>query len=468
MNPRATEAPDDTRRLLVITWSFPPDGYVGGLRWAGITKYLARLGWEVAVVTAAAPIGTETTVGVQVEWCPPFWTFIDGYRWLRRLAGARSLPSSSSASPVARRWEMPGLLRCLYREVAAFLAFPDESRGWVLRAALRTRSLIRRFRPQVVVSSGPAHSAHLVAAMATRGSAVRWLIDLQDPWAGPLPEIWRSHPRLGTWTNRILSAHLERLVFRSASGVITTTDGLAEALAAKYPGLPVVCVQNGVDPECLPPPARDPYPGLGIAYSGRLYTGRDLGPVVRAFRVFLDRHPEAARAGSKLRVAGEAEPSHARAFHDAVAMAGIERYVEVLGQLPRPQALNVVSRSRVAVVLAQQQELQIPSKLYESVAMGIPTLVVAPARSAAGIEGNRVGAMVRDSADVEGIACVLEQLWRDDARARSSCPVPITYEATAAFLDEVLRADDAVAPRSCGAGSTLRLSDPARRSIHKT
>jgi hypothetical protein len=118
----------------------------------------------------------------------------------------------------------------------------------------------------------------------------------------------------------------------------------------------------------------------------------------------------------------------------------MEQYVEVLGRLPRAQALDVLSRSRLAVVLAQEQALQVPAKLYESVAMGIPTLVVAPADSAAGVEGSRVGAVVRDPADIEGIACVLEQVWRDDSRLRSPCPVPITHEAIAPLLDKLLGA----------------------------
>src|ERR1700716_4240012 len=46
------------RRLLVITYHFPPDGAIGGQRWAGLSKYLARLGWEVHVVTAS-PLGQE-------------------------------------------------------------------------------------------------------------------------------------------------------------------------------------------------------------------------------------------------------------------------------------------------------------------------------------------------------------------------------------------------------------------------
>ena len=237
---------------------------------------------------------------------------------------------------------------------------------------------------------------------------------------------------------RTLAPPLERLAFRAAHGVITNTPQLAEVLAAKYPNVPVVCVPNGVDADGVPPPARQRYPGLGIAYTGRLYAGRDLGPVMRALGIFLQRHPEAARAGSKLRIAGDADSDHAQIFNDAVAVAGVEQYVELLGLLSRADAVNVVSRSSLAVVLAQDQELQIPAKLYESVAMGVPTLVVAPEGSAAAVEGHRLGVAVRDSADVDGIACVLERLWQDGARERSPCLVPVTYDAIALLVDQVL------------------------------
>jgi glycosyltransferase involved in cell wall biosynthesis len=435
---RATRPCSDARRLLVITYYFDPNGWVGGLRWLGLTKYLARLGWKVAVVTAAPPVENDSVISAHVEWCPRLWTLSDGWRHLRRLASGRSLGGFSMGSRAAHLPALPGLARQLYSEVAAFLTFPDEGRGWMLRAALRARSLIRRFQPQVVVSSGPPHSAHLVAGMATIGSAVPWWTDLRDPWGGPFTKAWDSDPRLGSRTFRALAWRLERLALQAAQGVITNTQPLAAALATRYPDVPVVCIPNGVDPDRLPPPARHRYPRLGIVHAGTLYGGRDLGPVVRALRIFFERHPEAAQAGSKLRIAGQAGPHQAQAFNDAVATAAIEQHVEVLGRLSRADALKVVSRSHLAVVLAQQQELQIPAKLYESVAMGIPTLVLAPADSAAGVEGTRIGAVVRDSEDVEGIACVLEQLWRDGWRAPSPCPVPVTYEAIAPLVDQLL------------------------------
>jgi glycosyltransferase involved in cell wall biosynthesis len=434
----ARRAPGDARRLLVITYHFDPNGSVGGFRWLGFTKYLARLGWEIAVLTAVPPNGTGAPTSVQVEWCPRLRTLLDGYRLLRRLAVGRLPSGSSDASRAVGRSGTPGLLRQLHQEVAAIFGFPDDSRGWTLRAGLRARSVIRHFQPHVVVSSGPPHTAHLVAWIATLGSAVPWWIDARDPWAGPLPKAAQSY-RWGTLTFRALAPRLERLAFRAAHGVITTTPQFADALVAKYPDVPIVCIRNGVDAECLPPPAPQRYPGLSIAYVGTVYGGRDCGPLVSALRIFLERHPDAAQAGSKLRIVGEALGSHAGLFYDTVAAAGMERYVEVLGRLPRAHALSVVARSRVAAVLAQEQELQIPTKLYESVAIGIPTLVVASVDSAAGVEGRRVGAAVRDPTDVEGIAGVFQQLWRDESSRGSPCPVSITHDAIAPLVDQLLR-----------------------------
>lgn len=427
----------DPRRLLVIAFNLPPDGFVGGLRWAGITKYLARLGWQVVALTAAPRAKDDPAVSAQVESCPPLWTFVDFCRSLRRRL--RRSRGPANASPLGGPSGPPSAVEYLRSELAAFLTFPDQGRGWVLRATLRARSLIRRFQPDVIVSSGPPHSAHLVAAMATIGSSVPWFIDLRDPWAGPLPKTWEPRPRSETWMFRTLTPRLERLAFRAAQRLITTTPQLADVLVAKYPGVTASCIPNGVDAECLPEPVQERYPGLAIAYAGALYVSRDLGPIVRAMRIFFDRHPEAAGSGSKLRVAGHAEAVHALALKDAVAGAGLEQHVEVLGPLPRPQALSMVSRSRLAVVLAEAYEVQIPAKLYESVAMGVPTLVLAGADTATGIEAARLGAVVRDPGDVEGIAGVLEEIWYDGQRLRSPCSVPVTYEALAPFVDQLLR-----------------------------
>jgi glycosyltransferase involved in cell wall biosynthesis len=429
--------PSDARRLLVVSYHFPADGAVGGLRWAGLAKYLARLGWRVAVLTAAPPLAGDDADGVQVERCARFSTLNDGYRLLVRADQRDGRLPPQPSSPT--RLSQPGFWHQLRREVAAFLALPDESRGWSCRAAVHARSLLRRFQPRVVVSSGPPHAAHLVAGLALLGSRARWFIDLRDPWAGPLPPWAQYHPLRRSRIARAVIPRLEGLSFRAADGVIVNTPQLARALSAKYPDVAVTWIPNGVDLEHLPPRASDPLPGLAIASVGTLYGRRDLGIVLQALRVFLQRHPEAARGGVKLRVAGRVESPLAGAFEEQVASLRLGGYVEVLGQLPRTQALELISRSHLAVVLAQDQEWTIPAKLYEPVTLGIPTLVVAEQGSAAATEGRRLGVSVLEPQDAEGIVRLLERLWRHEMRTPFQSRVPVGYEVIAPLVDELLR-----------------------------
>jgi hypothetical protein len=371
---------------------------------------------------------------MRVESCRRFRTLSDHCRSLRDRVLARTSGSSpaDAGKPIALS---RGSFGPVAREFAALLTFPDESRGWIGSAVWRGRSVIRQFQPHVVVSSGPPHAAHLVAALALIGANARWFIDLRDPWAGPFTRAFESHPNVQTRMFRAFVPRLERLLFRLADGLITNTPQLAEALAAKYPGVTTGYVPNGVDLDELPEGPVDPYPGLGITYAGTLYGARDLGPVVRALAAFLKRHPEARRAATRLRVAGDAQAEQARTLSEATAAEGIAAEVELLGLVSRAEALSVIARSRLALVLAQGQALQIPAKLYESVAMGIPTLVLTEPGTAAAREGERVGAFVRDPCDIQGIIDVLEQLWCGDLRFRPACPVPITYDAIAPLVE---------------------------------
>jgi len=274
----------------------------------------------------------------------------------------------------------------------------------------------------------------VAARIATIGRRARWFIDLRDPWAGPLTKAWERQTRI----EDMLIPRLERLAFKAADGLIVNTPELADALAMRYPNIPVMWVPNGVDRESLPPACPDLYPGLGIAYAGTLYGSRDLQPVLQALARFLQRYPEAARAGSKLRIAGDAEGLRGSELQHQIASLTLGPYVEVLGPLPRSRALELVSRSRLAVVLAQDQELQIPAKLYESVAMRIPTLVVAASQSAARSEGARLGATVCEPNDIDGMVRLLEQLWCAGPQQAPEPCVPIAYKEIALLVDRLL------------------------------
>jgi glycosyltransferase involved in cell wall biosynthesis/peptidoglycan/xylan/chitin deacetylase (PgdA/CDA1 family) len=446
LEPAAATAPPE-RRLVVISYHHPPDGAIGGMRWAGLTKYLRPLGWKSWIVTAApvtAPAGRSDAVVVS---CPRRTTLNDLYRRFRRR-GRGAGAAVEVAGPDA--WApngSGGLLAQLRREGALLLSLPDEGRGWVLRAAVRARKLIRLLEPDTVVSSGPPHSAHLVAWLATRGRRARWLVDFRDPWAGPVAKEWRTlaqHSVLARWP----IAWLERLVVANASGVVCNTKEFAEAMNARYPRARIAYLPNGVDMQLLPG-ATEPVAGLGLVYVGTMYGGRDLRPVLRALRVFLDRHPQLAVDGPALRIAGALDnPASRDAFRREVAVLGLDDQVVELGVLERADALRLAARARLAVVLAQGQDLQVPAKLYELVAMGVQTFVIAAPDSAASSEARRIGASVVESTDCAAMVQIMENACFGPVTRSVRPGVSLDYRDLAVSLGSILTPGGSAADRS--------------------
>jgi glycosyltransferase involved in cell wall biosynthesis len=434
-------------RLLVISYHYPSNGEVGGLRWTGLTKYLARHGWDTWYLTAAPLSAANASPGVTVESVAPGRTASELYRRVRRVAPVPLPPHRADLSENGNGKGLRVLLRplrALRSEASGLLYMLSEGEGWTLRAARRARALIDEVRADVVVSSGPPHMAHIAAWLATRGKHVRWFVDLRDPWAGPHAKAWQEHFERSRVADAITRS-AERLVFRSAAGVFTTTKELAAALTARYPDVSVRWVPNGADAELLPERSAQPFRGLGIAHLGTLYGGRDPAPVLRALRLFFDRFPEARRDGTMFRHAGPEEPAHAAATRRVIEELDLGEHVTMQRPLPRAAALDLLARSGLAIVLAQDQNYQVPSKLYESVVMGVPTLVVAGRKSATAREGERVGAFVAGPEEVEVIAGIFEQLRNVVPAPNSAARAVCDYRTLAPTVARVLHDGESVA-----------------------
>ena len=81
----------------------------------------------------------------------------------------------------------------------------------------------------------------------------------------------------------------------------------------------------------------------------------------------------------------------------------------------------------------------VPAKLYESVGLGVPTLVIAERTSAAANEARRIGAMTVDGADLAGIRAVFEDVLSGRIPIRIEAKTPISYEYLAVQMDNLLQ-----------------------------
>lgn len=426
------------RRLLVITYHFPPDGSIGGQRWAGLSKYLARLGWEIHVITML-PGASNSTPWIHRHVPARRRTFNDVYK--KVVKRFRHEPANVSAPfpeawPGSRRSSVERLLIDARRIIADAMVLPDRARGWVTRAGAAGRRLLAERQFDAVIASGPPHSIYFSGLLATLGSDVPFWIDMRDPWS-------MTH-EMHLPLDRVIGAEraflkgLEGFILPRAAKVLVNTREFASVLKTQQPGVDIVHFPNGIDLEALPARPSDDVTPCSIAYVGTLYANRNLSSVFAAIASILRDRPDAV-GRLRLDVAGPFESPHRERMHDDIAAAGLQSVVKVHGVIPRESALELLRKSHLALVLAQDQPLCVPAKIYESVGLGVPTLVIAEEASAAAREAQRIGAIALEDGDVEGMRVVIEDLLAARIPMTIEPKAPISYEELAVKMDRLLR-----------------------------
>ena len=117
----------------------------------------------------------------------------------------------------------------------------------------------------------------------------------------------------------------------------------------------------------------------------------------------------------------------------------MEAFVEMQPPLASAATMTLLHRSSAAIVLAQDQELQVPGKLYELIGLGIPLVVVTETGSATDREARRLGSHTYAPDDTESIAAHLEQVWRDRHPEPRGPRGDIDYATLARELDEAVK-----------------------------
>jgi hypothetical protein len=345
-------------RIAIVTYFFRPGDEIGGMRPFALAKNLAATGHDVLVLTRQ-PSPTE-----------------EAFRAVTVSAGASGLPGGDAGADDAAR--PAGLVKRFLRTA---LAIPDGKNVWALRAAhaLRRESRERPF--DAIVTTGPPHSAHLVARwVIRRGEGTRWIADMRDLWTD---NPYYDYGRL----RKPLDAVIENRVLGRADAIAAATDGFRRAIVARHAPA-CTAIYTGYDDTASPPAVvrASGASKLVFAHAGNLYGGRrDPTPMLEAVRELYD-DGSIAPGDLVLDFMGEGQDS----VVDAASRLGVEGFVEAVPHIPREEVMARLARADVLLLVQWRSELtatEVPGKLYEYLALRKPILALgtAPEGELAGI-----------------------------------------------------------------------------------
>ncbi len=332
-----------TRHVLIVSMHFPPSAASGAFRILGFVRHLPASGWLASVVTC------DNTPGEPID--PALARAIPPDTAVCRIP----YPDSATAEVARRVLTATGLFK--------------RQATWCYAARWPCDDFVARIRPDVILTSGPPHSVHLLGRWLSRRHHVPLVTDFRDPW---FDESVTGHRpgRVRRW--------LERTVLRDSAGVIANAPLARAALATAYPEFAdkITVIPNGYDPPTDGPSVRPRAPGepLTLLHAGELYFGRNPGPLLQAL-ANLER--AAAPTRWKLRFLGRTDSCGIDVLAEARRL-GLQTEVSLDGQVPYDVARAEMQAADVLLLMdGPGRRVGVPAKAYEYIGAGRPILALA-------------------------------------------------------------------------------------------
>ncbi|MEP1033656.1 hypothetical protein [Ekhidna sp.] len=348
---------ESNRKILIISYYWPPSGGVGVQRWMNFALQLKSIGWEPFVLTPENPQFEikDEKLQERVKDIPtiriPIW---EPFALFHKLTGNKDRKNVQQGLVLEKSEKT--FKDKLMVWIRGNLLIPDPRTFWVKAASRKAIDLIKEQGIGTIITTGPPHSIHLVGRKVKRKSGAKWLADFRDPWSK-----WDVLEKLNT-SEIVLDVHrrMERSVLKECDISTTVSKRLAEA----FGGIEVL--HNGItisnDSNIQPNDSH-----FTIGYFGMLNELRNprqlwqlLDQMCRENQVFANK--------LKIRIGGIVSESIKNEIGE---LSELKEKVEFLGYLPHEGIQNEYKRCNVLLLLqnkSHNSEWILPVKFFEYLA----------------------------------------------------------------------------------------------------
>jgi len=405
MNPERNPAVGTTmKRVLFVTYYFPPSGGPGVQRSLKFVKYLSNFGWRATVLTVNPEFAAYPNLDPGLSDEIPAEVSVlrtkarDPYAVYARMMGVQK---DNAVGVGFLNRHKTGFREHVARWIRANLFIPDARIGWVGYARREARREVDRKQYDAIFSTGPPHSAHLIARELHRITGLPWILDLRDAW--PPDSFAHLLPMSGF--ARSIDARKRIGSFDNADLLVAVSDSLCRDAAAQTT-TPVEIIPNGFDQEdfaFVEPIQNDAFT---IVYVGNISAEQNPTALWHAIK---QRKMAGAWPEMRVRFVGNV----ANEVLAAIEQAGLRRYVDFLPYVEHHEALRHMCGAEILLLSINRVPNPtgiVTGKLYEYLASGRPILCFSPTDGDATgiIDASGAGESFRYE-HAEGVAAMLDR-----------------------------------------------------------
>ena len=424
------------KRVLVITYYWPPTGGSGVQRWVKFAKYLPDLGWEPVIYTPENPEMTAVDRTLEKEISPDLEVIkrpiMEPYNLYRKLMGKgaetdlqklTAAGSKDEVTPISsgkKSWKQR-----LSLWIRANVFVPDPRVTWVKPSVKFLKNYLKEHPVDAIITTGPPQSMHLIGQQLHKALGIPWVPDFRDPWTRMY---YLKHLPLtkASWDKL---RKMEQGVLDGCTTVLTCTPMVQEDFAARTK-TPVEMITNGFDAEDFDgksfqaPRTKTFSPknvekvlsdsaneNFSITHTGLLAADGNPENLWRALANIAQEDPE-FKERLQINLIGRVD----KAVLDSIDQAGLTPNTLLPGYLDHA-ATNEAQRSADLLILPLRNDpdyaIILPGKLFEYLASRRPILGIGQTDGAmASVIYDTKSGVTVEFTDIDTMQDFLQGVWR--------------------------------------------------------
>ena len=363
------------KKILIITYYWPPSGGSGVQRWVKFAKYLKKFGWTPIVLTVdpnkASYFQIDNSQIGDVEGIETYYTnSIEPLNWLSKLIGKKNIPHSGFSNV-----EKSTVTQKMLRFFRGNLYVVDLRKGWNKYAFKKAKEIIQIHDIKNVITTSPPHSTQLIGRDLKDEMNINWIADLRDPWTDIF--YYQDFMKLPFIAKKEKS--IENSVLQKADKVFTVSRHLQLSFRSQVSNpSKVYVVENGFDPtdeqvisnaELTDVKLKGAF---NIAYVGVIGELYNIKSFIKAFKTVVEKNQYI-----HLTFIGHHSEAIVRVFKEFKLLQN----VSFVPYLPKHELNNYYKQVDLALLVipdSPNNEGIITGKIFEYISRQLPVLGIGP------------------------------------------------------------------------------------------
>lgn len=345
-----------SKKVLIITYYWPPAGGPGVQRWLKFVKYLPEFDVEPIVYCPENPsyplvdtaLNSEIHDKVTIIKQPIF----EPYKFASLFSKKKTQTIASGIISTKKQSLVEKLL--LYIRGNFFI--PDARKYWIKPSANYLKTYIKEHQVSTIITTGPPHSLHLIGMHLKEELSVNWVADFRDPWT----TIGYHNKMKLTTSSQQKHKLFEKKVLQNADRIIVTSPTTKHEFQ-QITQQPISVITNGYDDDVLGNVALDEK--FTLAHIGSLLTGRNPEVLWQVLLELILENQDFNQA-FELKLIGAVSDD----VLSSIKQSGLENHLSLLGYMSHQKAQEQQRQSQVLLLVeinSPETRCIIPGKLFE-------------------------------------------------------------------------------------------------------